>query len=88
VAGGHPPLAGRVGLEALENALDPPEPRVDRAPARRDELGQQRQVLEPLPPLRIDARVEALEPAYKVVDEPLDLEMCWATGRTSTRSAS
>ena len=70
---------GLVQREALEDVasrlrlLEPLEPRVDAAPARADEVDEEREVVDACVPLGEEVALEALEPADRLVQEPADL---------------
>ena len=69
-------------------ALDSLEPAVDALPARRDEVDEEREVVEAGVPLGDQLLLEPLEPADRVVQQPRISPRLRATGITSRRRPS
>jgi hypothetical protein len=65
-AGGLPALAL---LEPRDHALEAGQAAVDAAPARRDQLGEEGDVLDALAALAVHVHADALEPAEHVLEE-------------------
>ena len=81
-------VAERVDRAADGGALDLLEPGVDALPARRDEVDEQREVVDARVPLGEQVALEPLEPADRLVQQAADLGEVRATGSTSARRPS
>ena len=67
------PELDELALARRDGGLDPVEALVDRAPAARDEVDQEREVVDPCVPLCEQVRLETLQPTDRSVREPLHL---------------
>jgi hypothetical protein len=64
---------GPFEIQPLVNELGAPETAVDRAPAGRDEIGEEREIVDALPTLGGDLGGEAVQPPEELFDEAPDL---------------